>query len=211
MTNAYNNSHCKLSFDADGVLLNSGRVAATAYEDIAGLFGPRPSIRTIRDRAVAWGADAQVQAAGVDGAPTLNALHRILMRDRASQVQRFDKPIAIIDRLAHRPSLITAAFASGVRVALGRKVSLFNNIQGCEDGPKDRLIAAAAAGGLKWYVTDTVRDVHRCRNSGVRVIGVGWGYDGRAGLATAAPDFIVDTARELAAALTDLGFLSPDQ
>jgi phosphoglycolate phosphatase-like HAD superfamily hydrolase len=211
MTKTLSESECKLSFDADGVLLNSGRVAVTAYEDIAGLFGPRPLIRSIRDRAIAWGADAQIQAAGVDGAPTLNALHRILMRDRASQVKRFDKPIAIIDRLAHRPSLITAAFASGVRVALGRKVSSFNNIQGCEDGPKDRLIAAAAAGGLKWYVTDTVRDVHRCRTSGVRVIGVAWGYDGCASLAAAAPDFIVNTPRELAVVLANLDFLSPDQ
>lgn len=209
MTRVLQNNVGPLAWDADGVLLDSWQVAATAYEDIAALFGARPTIRCAQDRIAAWRAVKQAEATEPDGTSILSALHRILMRDRAGVVLLFDAVIEIVEQLKIRPPLITAAYAAGVRQVLGPRANLFQSIRGCEEGPKDGLISKAADAGVRWYVTDTIKDVERCRQAGIRSIGVAWGYDGPVRLAAAEPDLIVRTPQELAAALAELGFLNP--
>lgn len=200
-----------LAWDADGVVIDSAPTAWRAAEDLAGLFGKRPSIASPIEHRAVFGRDAQDRLAGEDGADALRAMHRVLMRHRAGDVALFDEALAVAARLELRPMLITAAYAVGVRLALGSQIGIFSDVVGREAGPKTELIATAARNGVGWFITDTVADLHRCRACGVRTIAVAWGgYDTREALARMAPDFFVETPRELAETLSELAFLQPE-
>jgi phosphoglycolate phosphatase-like HAD superfamily hydrolase len=49
------------------------------------------------------------------------------------------------------------------------------------------------------FVGDEIRDIDAAKKNGITAIGVTWGINSRDGLASAQPDFIVDTAEELLA------------
>lgn len=51
-------------------------------------------------------------------------------------------------------------------------------------------------------IGDTQGDIRHGRSAGVRTIGVTWGYQSRSTLATEAPDFIVDSPKELLQLMT---------
>lgn len=196
-----------LAWDADGVLVDSRAAAWRGVEDIVGLFRDRPAISSAEDRTRVFSRAAQAEIAGEDGTETLRELHRLLMRKRAHTVAVFDGVLDIVARLERRPLLITAAYAEGIRNALGDKADLFSDIQGCERGPKEQLMAQAAQQGLKWFVTDTVTDLRRCQAAGVRTLGVAWGYDPARDLIAAGADVMVSSPAELARALEELSFL----
>ncbi|MFA6116361.1 MAG: hypothetical protein WC729_20360 [Sphingomonas sp.] len=198
----------RLGWDADGVVLDSRATAWSVTEGIVALFGPRPIIGSQERNKEAFGKAAQVRMAGTDGATTLRAMHRVLMRARSDEVGRFDAVLDVVEQSAIPPLLITAAYAQGVYQALGDRARLFGAILGREDGAKDALIARAASDGMRWYVTDTVRDLARCRAAGVGVIAVSWGYDPHPRLAEARPDALATTPKELADCLMQLGLMN---
>ncbi|MDE1866773.1 MAG: HAD hydrolase-like protein, partial [Thaumarchaeota archaeon] len=47
------------------------------------------------------------------------------------------------------------------------------------------------------YVGDEIRDVEAAKKAGIRVIGVAWGYNTKAALQKANPDYIVEKPEEL--------------
>lgn len=196
-----------LAWDADGVVVNSRAAAWCAVGDIVGLFQDRPTISSAEDRTRVFSRSAQAEIAGEDGAETLRELHRLLMRKRANTVAVFDGVLDIVARLERRPPLITAAYAEGIRGALGNKADLFSDIQGCERGPKETLLARAAQQGLRWFVTDTVADLRRCKANGVKTIAVTWGYDAAADLIAADADVTVCSPADLTQVLNELSFL----
>lgn len=200
--------HSPLGWDADGVVIDSRSAAWEAIEDIVGLFGHRPSVQAAADKIRIFDRAAQIKLAGEDGAPTLRAMHRILMRARSHTLGVFDEVLDIVGRLERRPRLITAAYATGVHRALGHRAALFDSIEGREFGPKNELIAAASTSGLEWFVTDTLQDLRRCRAYGVKVLAVGWGYDPLTDLVAAGADLVASTPTDLAATLMQLGFLN---
>lgn len=53
------------------------------------------------------------------------------------------------------------------------------------------------------YVGDEPRDITACYKAGIKVIGVTWGVGGREGLESTPPDRLVDTAKQLQAAITE--------
>jgi phosphoglycolate phosphatase-like HAD superfamily hydrolase len=198
----------RLGFDADGVVVNSEPVSWRASEDILALFGPRPMIGSRADQLRLFGRQAQAEIAGADDA-VLRSLHRLLMRSRANRVSVHRSVLSIVAQLACKPVMITAAYAEGITLALGGEVALFTRVMGREEGAKETLLALAAAQGLAWFVTDTRRDVERCRACGVRSIAVGWGYDASSDLRSATPDFFVPNPEQLAGTLAELGFFKP--
>ena len=197
----------KLGFDADGVLLDSRSCAWRTNEDLVALFGKRPHITTPEENAAVFSRTAQSRLAGEDGAEVLREMHRILMRHRADGVGVFQGILEIVDRLYKSPIIITAAYAAGVRQALGPQAEYFAGILGREEGSKKDLIEIFAKGGMRWYVTDTMRDIRRCHECGVRVIAVTWGYDPDDILRAVEPEILVSSPRELAQALAGLDFL----
>jgi phosphoglycolate phosphatase-like HAD superfamily hydrolase len=196
-----------LAFDADGVLVDSRAVAFKAAADIVGLFNDPAAITTRDDYNAAFGAAAQKRLAGEDGPAYLRALHRLLMRARAGQIGVFEECLAVVQKMNQRPLLITAAYAAGIRQALGDRANLFLDIHGRECGNKETLLQQAADTGVKLYVTDTVRDITRCRACGISIIAVTWGYDPACAIADAKPDFIVEDAAALTRVLGRLSLL----
>ena len=196
-----------LGWDGDGVLLESHALACRTSEEIVALFGTRPRIVSRRDQVATFGRDAQRELVGEE-APTLREMHRLLMRHRAEEVGLFEEVLALIPGLSKPPILITAGYAAGVQRALGPHAQHFAAILGREAGPKEALMKAWAAGGLAWYITDTVRDIDRCRSCSINVIAVTWGYDSKDILSAAEPEILVSSPAELAWALGDLRFFN---
>jgi len=194
-----------LGFDADGVVVNSEPVSWWAAEDILSLFGPRPSIGSRAEHLRLFDREAQAAIAGADQA-SLRSVHRLLMRSRAKEVLVNRDVLSIVAQLARRPVMITAAYAERIKMVLGAELARFARIIGREDGNKEVLLAQAAAQGLSWFVTDTRRDIERCRACGLHSIAVGWGYDSPADLERAGPAIFVETPAQLAGTLTKLGF-----
>ena len=201
-------SSIRLGFDADGVVVDSEPISWQAIEDILALFGPRPTIRSRAEQLRLFGRQAQAEIAVADDA-VLRSLHRLLMRDRAKKVSVHRSVLSIVAQLVCKPVMITAAYAEGIALALGDEVALFTRVMGREEGPKETLLAQAAAQGLNWFVTDTRRDVERCRACGVCSIAVGWGYDTPADLKRVDPDLFVSTPEQLTGTLAELGFFKP--
>lgn len=193
-----------LGFDADGVVVDSRSLAWSVAADIVGLVRQRPTIESAADHARVFGREAQAQLLGADGAPTLRALHRLVMRARAAEVSRFDGVLDVIEQLSLRPPLVTAAYAQGVRRALGERAALFAQILGREAGGKAGLLADAAARGMSWYVCDTASDIRHCRSLGVKVVAVEWGYGSGPDLAAASPDICVSDPSALCDVLQQL-------
>ena len=48
-----------------------------------------------------------------------------------------------------------------------------------------------------FYVCDEIRDIEAAKNSGIKTIGVTWGYNTKEALKKEEPDFLVDTPEEL--------------
>lgn len=198
-----------VGFDADGVLIDSQHVAFKAAEDIVALFGPVGHIRSRAAYNETFGRSAQARLVGEDGTPTLRAMHRLLMRARAEQATLFEGCFPVVRRMRRPPLVITAAFAAGIRQALAENAELFLDIRGREAGNKETLLAAAA-GTLELYITDTVRDIERCRACGIPVIAVTWGYSTAEDLDRADPDVLVRNPLELATVLADRSLLITD-
>jgi phosphoglycolate phosphatase-like HAD superfamily hydrolase len=96
--------------------------------------------------------------------------------------------------------MITAAFAAGVRKALGSNAGLFHSITGFETGRKAELLAAVAT-DLAVYVTDTVADLRICQQLDVPTIAVTRGFDSAEDLSAAGATKVASNAGELEAAL----------
>ena len=198
-----------VGFDADGVLIDSQHVAFKAAEDIAALFGQATKVTSRVAYNEVFGSSAQVRLVGEDNTATLRAMHRLVMRARAEHVTLFEECFPIVRRMRRPPLVITAAFASGVRRALAGHAKLFVDIRGREYGSKEALLAAASQ-AMKLYVTDTVRDIERCRACGIPVAAVTWGYDAAEDLGRANPDVLVRNPLELATVLSDRSLLNTD-
>jgi phosphoglycolate phosphatase len=47
------------------------------------------------------------------------------------------------------------------------------------------------------YIGDEVRDIEACRNAGIKIISVCWGFNSRASLERRSPDYLVESPEEL--------------
>ena len=203
-----NNVAPTVGWDADGVLIDSRAVAFNVAEDVVRLFGHQVQITSRDAYNAAFGTEAQKRLVGEENTATLRAMHRLLMRARAGEVGIFTNCLAVIRQMRERPLVITAAYGAGIKHALGDNARFFLDIRGRESGRKEALLERAVAAGLKFYVTDTVRDITRCRDCGITVIAVAWGYDPLERLVHANPDFIAEDTVALTKVLNSFSLLS---
>lgn len=56
---------------------------------------------------------------------------------------------------------------------------------------------------------DELRDILACQKNGVRVVWVGWGYDGEELVRVAAPDFTVHSPEEILNLVWEKGPVTP--
>lgn len=197
-------------FDADGVLLDSSRLAWSAARDILSLFGEAPCIDNGDAYRRHFGRDGQIRVSGEDGASALRAMHRVLMRHRCDSVRSFADVLDVAKRLTIPAVIVTGAYATGVRRTLGSSAANFRDIFGREHGPKAELLARFATGGSEIYICDTVKDVMLCRRLRIRCVAVTWGYDTAGDLASCCPDYLLGSAAELVRLLQTFGVIRND-
>ena len=181
-----------VGFDADGVLVDSRDFAWRAAERVLASFGVTASIASPEAMEAAFGHAAQTALVGARHAGTLRMAHRLVMRHSAADIGLFHETLAVVDQIAARRILVSAALAEGIATCLGDHARLFDEIVGFETGRKPDLLARYAP-QLAIYVTDTAVDITDCKALGIPVIGVAWGYDGRAALEAAKPTAIAET------------------
>ena len=195
-------------FDFDGVLGLSRPLAWAAGCRILMTFGYQAQVATMRDYRRAFGREAQENVAGPDGAETLREMHRLIMRAQAAEIPQHTALIDMIGTLRCPVGIITAGYAATARRCLGASAEVFRFIRGRENGSKGSLLAACRHDEFTapLYLGDTVRDIRRCRDSGVPICATAWphAYDELDDLAAAQPEWIVRNLPELAALLNSL-------
>lgn len=192
-----------VGFDADGVLVDSQRLAWRAAERILASFGVTASITSASAMEATFGHVAQNALVGPGYAGVLRMVHRLIMRQSATEVSLFHDMLAVVEHIAARRIVVTAALADGIATGLGDRAGLFDEIVGFEDGRKPELLARFAP-YLALYITDTAVDVKDCKALCIPVIGVTWGYDDHVTIEAAGPTAIADTPEQLLAQINQL-------
>ena len=150
-----------IGVDADGVLLDSRRHAFTFASQILELMGAPADLAEQGDFERLFGAEALDRLVGHHRADALRGTHRLAMLRAAARLPLFDKNLAVIGLQPLPCVVITAAFAEGVRIALGHNARLFRSITGFESGRKGESMGRFAS-RLCVYVTDSVSDLRIC-------------------------------------------------
>ena len=189
-----------IGFDADGVLLDSVLHAFTAANRILALIGAEGTLAEQGDFDRLFGAVALDRLVGHSRADALRGTHRLAMLRAARSIPLFNETLAVIDRQPLACIVITAAYAEGVRDALGHHARVFRSITGFETGRKNEIMATVAD-RLKVYVTDSVSDLRICQRLGITTIAVTGGYDKAEDLIAAGADLLASTPGDLDKAL----------
>ncbi|MBP2560092.1 phosphoglycolate phosphatase-like HAD superfamily hydrolase [Neorhizobium galegae] len=189
-----------LGFDADGVLTDSRRSAFGAASKILALLGAPEELSEQGDFDRLFGAEALDKLVGHHRADALRGTHRLAMLHASASLPLFEATLAVIGRQPLPRIVITAAYADGVRTALGRHARLFDSITGFETGRKAELMAAMAS-RMRVYVTDSLSDLRICQRLNIPTIAVTGGYDKAEDLIAAGADLIATTPGELEIAL----------
>lgn len=177
-------------FDMDGTLVDTNRMTAQAFRELAGDYGlPVPPERVIRD-AIGL-ADLQFYHAIYPGEPdeTLRPFGAAVER-REGELGRvlgrevlFPGVRAMLEALsAHGVKLYLASTGSKRHVqdmlGSGEIAQLFLEIH-CEQPDKESMTAeilSAAGPGSAVFVGDTLKDVSAARANGIPALGAGYGY-----------------------------------
>lgn len=199
-----------LHFDYDGVLVDSFDQLLSAAQEAAsdtGLGRPptRSDFETIEDlTANGIAALLGVPQHGID--LYTRRMHQALAADGHGPAMFPDIP-HLLRTLSkqHTLVIVTSNLGRLVRRGLSRHgvedcVALVLDAQ--RPGTKGEKIAHAlerfgASPGESFMIGDTRGDIRHGKSAGVRTAGVTWGYQDRRTLEREAPDFIVDSPREL--------------
>jgi len=95
---------------------------------------------------------------------------------------------------------VTSAYSKGIADVLNRS-GVNVPIRGREVGRKMDILISELEDSRFVYVTDTSTDVYRCKDLGVPVIAVTWGYDDLSAIEAAIPDHICNSKTELVNAI----------
>lgn len=205
-------------FDLDGTLVDSLDSLTDAANFTAARFGLSPATREVVQQRIGHGARALVARTVEDQAPLEDALEVFFARyrDVMHQARPFSGLLELMARLG-RAGVIRgcatnkpAVFTTPILESTGFAPELEGWASGDEaerkPGPAALRLALDRAGapGLAQedvvYVGDMPVDVAAARNFGCPAIGVTWGLDPE-GLREAAPDHLVHSTEQLAAAL----------
>ncbi len=92
----------------------------------------------------------------------------------------------------------TAAMGLALRaLGAGKRVVIVQFLKGGNSGEIPLLARLGAEPGRALYVGDSEVDVDTARNAGLAMIGVSWGFRGRAALESAGAPAVADTPAQL--------------
>jgi phosphoglycolate phosphatase-like HAD superfamily hydrolase len=182
--------------DADGVLINSQKLAWISAQKIISLFHEVAPFQNLTEFKNHFGRQSQIDLVGEKESETLRSMHRLLMRHNSSQIEIFHEVVEIYKTVKQEMTIVTSAFATGIINILGENAKTFTNIFGRESGRKSEILKRLVRGD-EIYITDSVRDIITCQEVGLPVIAVGWGYDNQEELNSINPDYFVKNPNEL--------------
>lgn len=186
-------------WDADGVLVDTRQIAWEAAGQILGAFGIEFSVNCQEDYRKAFGVGGNSPFFSERECKTAREMHRSLMRRLAPKALRHEGVLEVIRSAPHDAVIVTSAYSETIRIILDSEVKLFTAVLGQELGGKRDILRAFATDStrLSLGITDTITDVKRYREIGVRPVAVTWGYD-------TVEAFSDDTSIQLAKNPTDL-------
>lgn len=198
-------SSSMLLSDVDGVLFSSYRSHLRVTEGLLALIGDERRLTGRPDERQRFGLVALTEQYGPSVADALLSARPALMAASIDATPVVTDMVEVLASIELPTVLITAGHAGAVRRRLGDLARHFEAILGCEDGPKQHLLAHFCSVAVA-YVCDTMSDVRKCRAIGIPAFGVSWGFDSREELITAGAVCVIDDPAQLIA-LTGRGGL----
>jgi phosphoglycolate phosphatase-like HAD superfamily hydrolase len=193
--------------DFDGVVGNSLPTAINVVREIVGLFDKSETVNSFEDYRRLLGKSTALKGVTPEQTETLRELHRIVMEHRGDKIKLFTDVLHVYSQLKSKPLISSSSYSGTIKKALGKYVGAFEAVHGFDSGKKEDVLAQLKTGMDFIYITDSKIDIKRCRQVGVPVIAVAWGYDSVETLQNAQPDFFVADCRELKMILQNLNLI----
>ncbi|MBS1776153.1 MAG: HAD family hydrolase [Bacteroidetes bacterium] len=193
--------------DFDGTIADTTATAVTGIKRVLQLIGENDNASNVSSFADYWrffGKYSELKNIEPDQTIVLRELHRKYMDAHANTTNLFDDVMNIYWELERKPIIVSSAYFKTIVTGLGDSSDCFHKIYGLDTAPKQELLKKMKERYNYIYVTDTRIDITRCKNVGVPVIAVTWGFDSKEVLQNASPDFYVDTTSELRKILCEL-------
>ena len=199
-------------FDLDGTLLDTLADLADSVNHVLASFGYSP--RTVEEvrQFVGNGAArliAQAVPEGADPAPVLAAFQSYYSAHCQIKTKPYEgipELLAALRRAGVRTAVVSNKPDETTRTLAARFFPELDGALGQRDGvaakPAPDMVQAVlsrlgAEPGRALYVGDSEVDVDTARNAGLAMIGVSWGFRGRAALESAGAPAVADTPAQL--------------
>jgi phosphoglycolate phosphatase len=202
-------AHKTILFDFDGTIADTVEVGVSVFNGLARQYGFGQITPENAEALRSKGPRAAMKALSVPmlRVPTVLRSLRAGIRGALPSIAAIDgMRTALLELRAkgYRLGIVTSNSADNVRKFLeNNQMEFFDYIQagaGLFNKAK-KVKRVMAREGLKndetVFVGDEIRDIEAARKNEVASVAVTWGLNSRAGLESASPDFIVESAREL--------------
>lgn len=193
--------------DFDGVVGNSLPIAINVVREIVRLFDKSETVNTFEDYRRLLGKNTELKGIASNQTETLRDMHRIIMQHKGSEIKLFASILDVYSQLKRKPFISSSSYSGTIKKALGKHVDVFETIHGFDSGNKENVLKQLKNKMDFIYITDSKIDIRRCREVGVPVIAVSWGYDSIETLNEAKPDFIVANCKDLKMILQKLNLI----
>lgn len=193
--------------DFDGVVGNSLPTAINVVREIVGLFDKSEPVNSFEDYRRLLGKNTVLKGVTPEQTETLRELHRIVMQHKGSDIKLFSGVLRVYSQLKRKPFISSSSYSCTIRKALGKHADAFEAVHGFDSGKKENVLAQLKNDMDFIYITDSKIDIKRCREVGVPVIAVAWGYDSAETLQNAKPDFFATNCKQLKTILKNLNLI----
>ncbi len=193
--------------DFDGVVGNSLPTAINVVREIVGLFDKSETVNSFEDYRRLLGKNTVLKGVRPEQTETLRELHRIVMQHKGSEIKLFSGVLRVYSLLKIKPFISSSSYSGTIKKALGKYTDAFQAVHGFDSGKKENMLAQLKNDMDFIYITDSKIDIKRCREVGVPVIAVAWGYDSVETLQNAKPDFMAANCKELKMILKKLNLI----
>lgn len=193
--------------DFDGVVGNSLPTAINVVREIVGLFDKSEPVNSFEDYRRLLGKNTALKGVTPEQTETLRELHRIVMQHKGNEIKLFSGVLRVYSQLKRKPFISSSSYSGTIRKALGKYADAFEAVHGFDSGKKENVLAQLKSDMDFIYITDSKIDIKRCREVGVPVIAVAWGYDSVETLQNAKPDFFAANCKELKMILKNLNLI----
>jgi phosphoglycolate phosphatase len=201
-------------FDFDGTIADTFPIAIAAVNSLSGIYGYKPlkNNDSLRSKTM---SDIIKQDLGLSmlKLPSFGRQMRQIVKGKVGSARIFPGMKSTISRLSkdYRVIILTTNSQELVKAVLD-----INEINCIDEVISESSIFGKGAvisriirrDGLSkdqaLYIGDEIRDIDACKDAGIRIISVGWGYNTPSSLKSKNPDFFVSTPSGIPSVLSTL-------